>query len=62
MDAFCSQYVQNKKMKTIFIFERAPLNLKMAIKLREREREEEGFFLWADLLADQRQIQEVGSS
>jgi hypothetical protein len=42
MDAFCSQYVQNKKIKTVFIFERAPLNLERAIK--EREREGKGFF------------------
>ncbi len=39
-------YVQNKKIKTVFIFERAPLNLERAIKSRERERKKEkGFWV-----------------
>jgi hypothetical protein len=37
-------YVQNKKIKTVFIFERAPLNLERAIKSRERERKKEKGF------------------
>jgi len=63
---FALNMFKNKKIKTVFIFERAPLNLERAIKSREREREKEGKRFWggggADLLADQKQIQEVGSS
>jgi hypothetical protein len=39
---FALNMFKNKKIKTVFIFERAPLNLERAIKSREREREKEG--------------------